>query len=75
MKKENKPIKDFMGIFPKSYNEDCIKSFAVYAIRTIREGKEFEGGLMYKKGMPETMVEDYRFAFECIKAVLSLLGQ
>lgn len=75
MKKENKPIKDFMSTFPKGYDEDCIKSFAIYAIKTIKEGKEFEGSLMHRKGMPETMVEDYRFAFECIKAVLNLLGQ
>lgn len=72
---ESELLKRFLDGTPERYDNEDIKRFAAYAVSAISNNHEFDIVPLVKAGVNEAVIEDYRFAFDCIAATIDLLYQ
>lgn len=66
MKSNKKLLEDFVSGLSNNYNQEQVKRFAIYAVSCIKRHYEFDAKYMHDNGMHEEIIEEYRFAFDCI---------
>ena len=69
---EKEYLKAFVMSFPEYYRDRDIKNFVQYAVKDIKNKHSFDGEYMSKHNIPEAIIEEYRFAFDCIKVAMEL---